>query len=68
MAESGRSIQDVLDALRGDQQADGEQMARIASAREHAGMEELVGQMQDIERRVRDGESGGIPVRDTGRG
>ena len=33
IAESGRSIQDALDALRGDQQADGEQLARIASAR-----------------------------------
>lgn len=60
MAESGRSIQDVLDALRADQQANGEQMERIASALEHAGMDELVGQMYDIERRVRDGESGGI--------
>ena len=60
IAESGQSVQDILEALGGDMQADGEHLARIASAREHAQMEDLVRRMQEIEQRLRSNKLDGI--------
>ncbi len=60
LAESGRTLQDLLDALARDADADGELIAKITIVREHAGVGGLVGRMEAIERRLRDHQIVGV--------
>lgn len=60
LAQGGLTLQDVLDALARDPEAEGELVSKIAIVRERAGLGGIVGQMEAIQRRLRDQESAGV--------
>ncbi len=60
LAERGRTLQDVLDALARDTQADGELIAKVAIVREQAGVGGLVLRMQAIQQRLGALQSAGV--------
>ncbi len=51
LAEGSRTLQDLLDAVAGDAEADGELAAKIAAAREEARLGALIRQMESIQQR-----------------
>ena len=60
LAESGRTLQDLLDALARDADADGELIAKITIVREQVEAGGLVGRMAAIQRRLRDHQIVGV--------
>ncbi len=60
LAQGGLTLQDFLDALARDPEAEGELVSKITIVRERAGLGGLVGQMEAIQRRLRDQKPAGV--------